>query len=82
VEGVVLGMVFRPGPVQGSGSRFWPGRPGQIFFLKKSKQRRFSKKNKNQLVAVGFLTGLQLGFWPDRRVNQVIPGFFLNPTRF
>jgi hypothetical protein len=41
VEGVVLGMVFRPGPVQGSGSRFWPGRPGQIFFFKKIKTTPF-----------------------------------------
>jgi hypothetical protein len=32
----VRSKVLRPGPVQGSGSGFWPGRPGQ-FFLKKSK---------------------------------------------
>jgi hypothetical protein len=28
VEGVVLGMVFRPDSVQGPGFRFWPGRSG------------------------------------------------------
>lgn len=32
VEGVVLGMVFRPDSVQGPGFRFWPGRSGQNFF--------------------------------------------------
>jgi hypothetical protein len=47
-------------------------------YLKKSKQRRFSKKNKSQRVAIGFLTGFY-------RVN--LPGhtgswlflFFLQP---
>jgi hypothetical protein len=27
-------IVFRPIPVQGPSSGFWPGRPGQFFFFK------------------------------------------------
>jgi hypothetical protein len=56
-------MVFRPGPVQYSGSRFWPGHqvltgsPGHPgYFFLKSIRRRFSKKNKSQLAATRFLT--------------------------
>jgi hypothetical protein len=51
----ILGIVFRPGYVQGPGFEFWPGH--QVvwvnLFLKKSKQRCFSKKKVN---------GLQPGF--------------------
>jgi len=60
--GVVIGIIiFKPGPVKGPGSGFWPGhRVGWInpYFLKNSKQRHFSKKkNKSQRVATEFLTG-------------------------
>ena len=34
LKGYLWTIVFRPGPVQGSGSGFWLGLPGQIFFLK------------------------------------------------
>jgi len=44
--------VLRPGPVQGSGSGFWPGQ----FFKKKSKRRRFSKKKKQK--STGLSPGL------------------------
>jgi hypothetical protein len=44
---MVIIIVFRPDPVQGPGSGFWPGRPDQFFYLKKSKWRRFSKKKKS-----------------------------------
>jgi hypothetical protein len=61
----------RPGPRPGfrvlTGSL---GRPGQFFFLKKSKRHRFSKKTKQKL------TGLQPG------LDRVLPGhtgFFLPP---
>jgi hypothetical protein len=43
------------------------GSLGLIFF-KKSKRRRFSKKNKNQRIVTGFLTG-------SYQVNRVILGF-------
>jgi hypothetical protein len=51
-------IVFKPGSVQDPGSGSWPGdRVGRVnlYFLKKSKRRRFNKKN--QRVAIGFLTG-------------------------
>jgi hypothetical protein len=78
-------IVLRPGPVQGSGFGFWlghlvwPGRPGQ-FFLKKSKQRHFSKK-KSQRVCNRVLTGSTC------RVSRVTLGFsflcfFFNPPPF
>jgi hypothetical protein len=51
----ILGIVFRPGYVQGPGFEFWPGH--QVAWVnlkkKKSKQRCFSKKQ-NQRVATGF----------------------------
>jgi hypothetical protein len=89
-----LGLkVLRPGPVagpvQGSGSGFWPGywvwpgRPGQ-FFLKKLKQRHFSKK---KTKVNGFVTGSCRVTGSTRRVCRVTPGFsfpyfFVNPAQF
>jgi len=35
---------FKPGPVQDSGFRFWPGQSGQSLFKKNSKRRCFNKK--------------------------------------
>jgi len=61
------------------------GRPNQFFFLKKSKRRRFSKKNKKIIKVNGFATGS----WPGRRVNPpgqlghagfFLPLFFLQPS--
>jgi hypothetical protein len=51
-EVIVLTIVFRPGPVAGPGSGFWPGHQivrVNFFILKKSKRRRFSKKKINGL---------------------------------
>jgi hypothetical protein len=45
----IVGIVFKPDPVQGSGSGFWPGHRVvrvNLYFKKKSKRRRFSKKKK------------------------------------
>jgi hypothetical protein len=74
---VVSGIIFKPGPVQNLDSRFWPGRPGQFLFLKKSKRRRFDKKKINKL---------QSSFWPGfaGSSRQVILShklflFFLQP---
>jgi hypothetical protein len=74
-------IVFRPGPIQGLGSGFWPDhRVARINFFKKSKRRHFSKKTK--------VNGLQLNFWPGRLVNLpdhtkfFFPLFFFNPTCF
>jgi len=53
----VRNKVFKPGPVQGPGSGFWPGRPGQFLFLKNSKRRHFSKKTKVNELQPGFLPG-------------------------
>jgi hypothetical protein len=39
-------IVFKPGPVQGPGSGFWPGYRVNLYFKKNSKRRRFSKKKK------------------------------------
>jgi len=75
-------IVLRLDPVQGPGSRFWPGhRVGRVSsFFKKSKWRRFSKKNKNQWVCNQILSGQ-----PSRQVNPpghtgfFLPLFFLQP---
>jgi hypothetical protein len=53
----ILVIVFKPDPVQGSGSGFWPGhRITRVnrYFKTKSKRRRFSKKKRNQRVATEF----------------------------
>ena len=71
-------IVFRLSPIQGPGSRFWPGhRIAWVnFFLKKSKRRRFSKKKS---------TGCNRVF---DRVNPLghtgffFLYFFFNPARF
>jgi hypothetical protein len=73
VEGVVLGMVFRPDSVQGLGFRFWPGRLGQFFFKVQGTGsgfwpgrlgQIFFKKNQNDAVLVKKtkINGLQWGF--------------------
>jgi hypothetical protein len=64
----------RPGPRPGF--RVLPGhRVGQVnSFFKKSKRRRFSKKNKSQRVATGFLTG---SCWVTPGFS--LPYFFFNP---
>jgi hypothetical protein len=55
--------VLRPGPVQGSGSGFWPGlrvwpgRPGQFFKKKNQNDVVLVKKNKSQRVCHRVLTG-------------------------
>ena len=55
---------------------FRPDLTESIFFLKKiSKRRRFSKKNKNQRVATGFLTGSCRVNPPDQ---PGYTGFFLS----
>jgi len=82
--------VLRPGPVQGSGSGFWPGhrvwpgRPGQFF----------KKKNQNDVVLVkkktkanGFVTGSCQVSRVTGSTRRVTPGFsfprfFVNPARF
>jgi hypothetical protein len=80
--------VLRPGPVQGSGSGFWPDHqvwPGQ-FFKKKSKRRRFSKKKKKQKKTKvnGFVTGSCRVTGSTRRVTPgfFFPRFFVNPALF
>jgi hypothetical protein len=73
----IICIVFRPGPVQGPGSGFWPGhRVARVNFFK-SKRRRFSKKNKSQPVATRFLT-------ESCRVtpSYSFPYFFFNLARF
>ena len=70
----IVGIVFKPDPVQGSGSGFWPGHRVvrvNLYFKKKSKRRRFSKKKE--------VNGLQPSFAGS-------PGhdffyFFFNPAR-
>jgi hypothetical protein len=60
-----LTIVLRPSPVQGPGSGFWLGhRVGRVnsFFKKKSKRRRFSKKNKTKKNK------------SQRVCNRVLPG--------
>jgi len=75
-------IVLRPDPVQGPGSRFWPGhRVGRVsFFFLKSKWRRFSKKTKIN----GFATRscrVNRAAGSIRRVtpNFFFPRFFLQP---
>jgi hypothetical protein len=72
-----LCIVFRPGLRLGFRVlTVLPGRPGQNFFLKKSKRRRFSykkTKNKSQRVAIGSCR-VTPGF--------SFPCFFFNPARF
>jgi hypothetical protein len=51
-----LTIIFRLGPVQDSGFRFWPGHPDQFFF-KKSKRRCFTRKKINELQP-SFWSGL------------------------
>jgi hypothetical protein len=62
---------FRPGPVQGPGSGFWPGhRIVQVdFFFKKIKTTSFDQVLSGQ---------------PGRRVTPgfSFPCFFFNPARF
>jgi hypothetical protein len=71
-------IVFKPGPVQDPGSGSWSGdRVGRVnlYFKKKSKQRRFDKKKS---------TGC------NRVFDRVLPGhtrswfflFFINPIKF
>ena len=74
---ILLSIVFRPGPVQGSGSGFWPGhlvaRVNSFFFFKLERCRFSKKKIKNQRIATG-----------SCRVTQSFSFsyFFFNPTRF
>ena len=64
-------IVFRPGPVQGLDSGFWPGRPGQFFF--KKNQNDIVLVKKSQRVATGFLTGQPVRLAGSHRV-------FLSPV--
>jgi len=80
-------IVFKLGLVQGPGSGFWSGRPGQFLFQKNSKRHHFSKKNKSQRVATGFLTGFCRVNWVTESTGRVVPGhdffyFFFNSARF
>ena len=75
-------IVFRPGPIQGLGSGFWPDhRVARINFFLKSKRCYFSKKNKSQLVATEFLTGSS-GQPTGSHWVFSSPVFFFNPTYF
>jgi hypothetical protein len=68
-------IVFRPIPVQGPSSRFWPGHwVGRVNFFK-SKRRRFSKK---KTKVNGLQPGLT-GFFPTLFFLQ--PGPVLAPGR-
>jgi hypothetical protein len=78
-------IVLRPslvvGPVQGPGSGFWPSHQvGRVsfFFYFKSKQHRFSKKNKKKIKVNGFTTG---SCWvnPPGHTGFFLPLFFLQP---
>jgi hypothetical protein len=69
----VIIIVFRPDPVQGPGSRFWPGRPDQFFYLKKSKRRRFSKKKSTGCNQVFDRVN------PPSHTRFFFPLFFLQP---
>jgi len=80
--------VLRPGlvagPVQGSGSGFWPGhrvwpgRPGQFFKKKNQNDVVLVKKKTKKTKANGFVTGS----WPGLARSAGSPGhtgFFLPP---
>jgi hypothetical protein len=64
---IYLSIVFKLGPVQGPGSRFWPGHRVVWVNLKKSKKDivLVKQKNKSQRVATEFLAG-------SYPVNQVV----------
>ena len=68
-------IVFRPGPIQGLGSGFWPDhRVARInFFL-----------NQNDVILVKKIkvNGLQLNFWPSRYWVFSFPVFFLTQPIF
>jgi hypothetical protein len=73
-EVIVLTIVFRPGPVAGPGSRFWPGYRiirVNFFILKKSKRCRFSKKKS---------TGYNRVFDRVARSHQVFPSSVFSLT--
>ena len=90
----LLSIVFRLGPVQSSGFRFWSGhRVVWVNLKNKLKGRRFSKKNKSQWIITGFLTEstcrVTLGFsfpcYSSTRPNsspgstsRVTPGFIFS----
>jgi hypothetical protein len=81
---------FKPGPVQGPGSGFWPGhRVDRVNFYFKKIQNDIVlvKKKTSQRVATGFLTGFCRVTGSACRVGRVTPGhdfsnFFINPVRF
>ena len=74
----VVVIVFRPGLVQGSGSRFWPGhqvaRVNSFFFLNQNNVILVKKKNKNQQVATWFFT-------ESARSHQFFPSLIFSSTR-